>query len=162
MPFSQGHVLWLLQWSFCMCSLSWAGLCFFGLILSQSWGCFCHVGPVVKHVAVTSSAPASFLPLANQSSLVCPASVQILLLCCRVDNTILQNVFSLGKKKTAMLLSLSRAAFHVQSVAVWKSPRLLQAARVYRDALSPWKKRNNKHHLELEMWWSWRGCYLRG
>lgn len=88
-------------------------------------------------MAVTSSAPASFLPLANQSSLVCPASVQILLLCCRVDNTILQNVFSLGKKKTAMLLSLSRAAFHVQSVAVWKSPRLLQAARVYRDALSP-------------------------
>lgn len=110
MPFSQGHVLWLLQWSFCMCSLSWAGLCFFGLILSQSWGCFCHVGPVVKHMAVTSSAPASFLPLANQSSLVCPASVQILLLCCRVDNTILQNVFSLGKKKKQQC----SCPFHVQ------------------------------------------------
>lgn len=47
----------------------------------------------------------------------------------------------------------------MHSMVMWLSVHLLHNARVSRDAL---KEEKQQIHLELEMHWSWPGCYLRG
>lgn len=47
-------------------------------------------------------------------------------------------------------------------IVLWMPQCLLQAIRISKDALTPWKRRNNKQHLELETCWLWHSCYLWG
>lgn len=118
----------------------------------QQWGsCLCE-----DQQRLAALLPPSFLPPMNPVLFVLVLSelyfhlVQEIELSCKV--------FSALRKKQQFLSCAALSACTV----LWMPPCLLQAAGISKEPLTPWKRRNNKQHLELETWWLWHCCYLWG
>lgn len=118
----------------------------------QQWGsCLPELAEQVAELL-----PPSFLLQINSVLLVLALSELYFHLAGQIEQSC--KTFSILRKKQQFL---SCAALSV-CIVLWMPPRVLRTTRISKGALTPWKRRNNKHHLELETCWLWHGCYLWG